>query len=294
MIIRIVILLFIFIQLPTISIAGSGYYEDCYYETRDRISISASGQILKDLDKGIFSYNYIVKSNSQSEQNVWLFGVILPEKNIIIDAGFPVGWKQPGWSGKPTKYSHLREIKPPYSVSWTAPDGKDIKPSETVSGFTFKTSYGLPGIVDYYAEGYVSLPKCPEGMAVDFIPGYDDLTPYGPGVVSKTIGPTVPPADFNPLNFLNAIIFLKEEAFTLGWIDKSGIKTSLDAKLENAKLKIEQGDINAAKNILTAFLNEVEAQGCKSYDNCPIGKHLTSEVYALLFYNVNYLIEQLK
>lgn len=39
-----------------------------------------------------------------------------------------------------------------------------------------------------------------------------------------------------------------------------------------------------AKNILDASLNEVEAQN---------GKHLTSEAYALLKYNVQYLVERL-
>ena len=42
------------------------------------------------------------------------------------------------------------------------------------------------------------------------------------------------------------------------------------------------------------FGNEVEAQGCESYEKCPKGKHLTSEAYALLKYNTQYLIEKLQ
>ena len=77
---------------------------------------------------------------------------------------------------------------------------------------------------------------------------------------------------------------MKHEAFSLGWITNQGIEQSLDAKLENAKKKIEQGNKNAAKNILGAFINEVEAQR---------DKHLTSEAYGLLKYNVEYLIGKL-
>ena len=77
---------------------------------------------------------------------------------------------------------------------------------------------------------------------------------------------------------------MKHEAFSLGWITNQGIEQSLDAKLENAKKKIEQGNTNAAKNILEAFINEVEAQK---------DKHLTSEAYGLLKYNVEYLIGKL-
>ncbi|MBI5188983.1 MAG: hypothetical protein HZA07_08000, partial [Nitrospirae bacterium] len=130
-------------------------------------------------------------------------------------------------------------------------------------------------------------------MAVDFIPGYQDLTPYGPGIVGKTNGPTVPPADIKPIEIFNYVIDLKHQAFSLGWITNKGIENSLDVKLDNAKKKLEQGNNTAAKNILNAFINEVEAQGCKSYEDCPSGKHLTSEAYALLKYNVQYLVERL-
>lgn len=273
--------------------ADSGYYEDCYYETGDRISVSVFGQVSKDTVLGVFSYSYTVKSNPQSEQNVWIFDITLPEKGIIINAAGPFGWGEPGWSGKKTKYSHLREIKPPYQIGWTASEGKEIKPSETLSGFMFHTSFGLPGIVDFYVEGDAPLPKCPEGMAVDFIPGYHDLTTYGPGIMGKIIGPTAPPADFKPLEFLNYIINLKHQAFSLDWIKNKGIENSLDAKLDNAKKKLEAGDNNTAKNILNAFINEVEAQGCETYEDCPKGKHLTPEAYALLKYNVQDLMEKL-
>lgn len=287
---RIIYLILIFL-LPVKSLAGSGYYEGCFYQTGDKISVSVSGQVSRNTREGLFAYKYIVKSNAQSEQDVWVFKIILPEKSIIINAAAPTGWGGPGWSGKPTKYSQMREIKPPYWIGWTAPE-QNMKPSETASGFVFETSFGLPGIVDYYAEGE-SVARCPEGMAVDFIPGYHDLTPYGPGIIGKTIGPTAPPADYKPIEFLNSIISMKHEAYKVGWIDNAGIEQSLDAKLDNAKKKLEQGNTTAANNILEAFLNEVEAQGCPSFENCSQGKHLRPEAYALLKYNVQYLIERL-
>ena len=103
-------------------------------------------------------------------------------------------------------------------------------------------------------------------------------------VSRKTLGPTAPPADFKPVIFIDYIISVKHEAFSLGWIKNKGIENSLDAKLENAKKKLEQGNTTAAKNLLNAFINEVEAQK---------DKHLTSEAYGLLKYNVQYLIEKL-
>lgn len=50
---------------------------------------------------------------------------------------------------------------------------------------------------------------------------------------------------------------------------------------------------DSAKNILNVFISEVEAQGCATYENCPPGKHLASEAYAILKYNAQYLINNL-
>jgi hypothetical protein len=186
-----------------------------------------------------------------------------------------------------------------------------MKPSEKASGFMFRTSYGLPGIVAYYAEGDAPLPKCPEGGAVNFIPGYDDLTPYGPGIVGRTIGPTAPPADFKPIPFLDYIISLKHEAYNLGWIvqgkdddegkkedEEKGIMKSLDKKLEKAKAELIRGDTKEAIEKLKSFIHEVEAlykedKEEKHKKEKEGHSHITSEAYALLKYNAVYLIEKL-
>lgn len=176
---------------------------------------------------------------------------------------------------------------------------RDILQGQTLSGFVM-SSKGLPGVRRFIAHPYYD-PN-------DYYPSIDDVSVEEAAKIvaqvdsdmeniafkGKTLGPTAPPADFKPIEFLNYIINMKHEAFTLGWIKNKGIENSLDAKLDNTKKKIEQGNTQAAKGILNAFINEVEAQGCESYDNCTEGKHLTPEAYALLKYNVQYLISNLK
>lgn len=99
-----------------------------------------------------------------------------------------------------------------------------------------------------------------------------------------TIGPTAPPLSFSPLAAIDTLVSYKHQALTLGWITNQGVANSLDQKLENARKQLERGNNKAAKNILEALLNEVEAQK---------DKHLTSEAYALLKYNAEYLISKL-
>jgi hypothetical protein len=84
--------------------------------------------------------------------------------------------------------------------------------------------------------------------------------------------------------WIDTLISYKHRAYDMGWITDQGIANSLDQKLENARRQLEQGNKKAAKNILEAFVNEVEAQK---------GKHLSSEAYALLKFNAEYLISKL-
>ncbi|MBI5892184.1 MAG: hypothetical protein HZB79_00780 [Deltaproteobacteria bacterium] len=240
-------------------------------EPRNKVDMIVKAQLL--FDGKFFQYDYTLISKSTSSQKVVMFSVDPFDKRkgkyqTYDDKGIeqkaPTGWN--------TTVGLTR-----ITALWGSDKGYELAPGGSVTGFSYITPT-LPGIMDYYAEGLAPIPE----VSCEFdepIPGYDDLTPYGPGVVGKTIGPTAPPADFEPIDFLNYIINMKHETFSLGWIPNKGIEQSLDVKLNAAKKKIEVGDIKTAQNILSAFLNELEAQK----------KHLTSEAYGLLRYNVEYL-----
>jgi hypothetical protein len=94
-----------------------------------------------------------------------------------------------------------------------------------------------------------------------------------------------PPTTFAPLIFLDTLISYKHQAFALGWIADSGILTSLDQKLEAARPQI-MNDRPSVKNILESFVNELEALNTQ-------GNQITSEAYALLKFNAQYLISKL-
>ena len=113
---------------------------------------------------------------------------------------------------------------------------------------------------------------------------------------TKTIGPVAPPAEFKATDFIDYLIKLKHEAQDIGWIKKEGgqgIINALDKKLDNAKKAIERGSDTSARNVLEAFIQQVEAQGCESHADCKPGKHLSPEATALLKFNAEYLIDHL-
>ncbi len=255
---------------------GSSYLWSQEFETGNKISVKVNAQVRRD-SLGLMQYDYDVISLPESQQNIWNFMVIIKFHPDSIYKAFRIhNWWGPDM---PDPDNDKRSW-----VSWSAPDNRDIRPGNSMSGFGFITRF-LPGITDFYAEGDHPVPSFEEGMAPDSLPGYDDLTPYGPGIVGKTVGPVLPPTVFSSTAFVDTLISYKHQAFSFGWIDNQGILNSLDQKLENTRKELRKGKKQTAINELRAFLNEVEVQK---------DKHLTSEAYALLKFNAEYLIQKLE
>jgi hypothetical protein len=250
-------------------------------EPRNKIAVVIQFHLSKT-PVGSLKYGYSVLNSVESKQDVWKFRVVFSCPRDSITKSFSI----PGWWGP-----DMPTDGPPYWVSWTSPKENMIKPGNKLIGLELETRL-LPGITDYYAEGYDPPPSFPEGMAPDSIPGYDDLTPYGPGIVGKTVGPVLPPTPFVALAFLDTLTSYKHQAFALGWIKNQGIVQSLDAKLDNAKAQLNRNNKTAARNTLQAFLNEVEALW-KGEEHPYGGKQITSEAYALLKFNAEYLVSKL-
>ncbi len=196
----------------------------------------------------------------------------------------PIGLETPpGWLG---------DISVMGTAFWGSIDESAIiLPDTSMEGFII-TSPGIPAIRTFSArpewvysvDHYVTEEDIEESERIE-----EQITFRG-----KTVGPTAPPEELIPADFLKSIIDMKHEAAELGWITNKGIERSLDVKLEAALKKLEQGNKVAARDIIGAFINEVEAQGCESYDGFPEGRHLAPEAYALLKYNAQYLIDNLE
>jgi hypothetical protein len=265
-----------------VSVVTLGSLKAQEFEAGNKIQVQLMSTVNKNLS-GLFEYGYKVISLPSSEQDIWNFLVVFNcPKDSIIRAYAVLDWWGPDIPV---------DVEPPYWVSWTGPGSAKVKPGRSKDGFRFETSI-LPGITDFYAEGHHDAPNFPEGMAPDSIPGYDDLTPYGPGIVGKTVGPVLPPTPFVALAFLDTLISYKHQAFALGWIKNQGIVQSLNAKLDNAKAQLNRNNKTAARNTLQAFLNEVEALW-KGEEHPYGGKQITSEAYALLKFNAEYLVSKL-
>ncbi len=168
-------------------------------------------------------------------------------------------------------------------------NAEPIRPGQSLDGFQL-TSYGLPAIRIVKIQPLIDYDNLPDEFADAQKARHlqDSLIFF-----TKTVGPKAPPKDFVPLEFLNYLITLVRDSRQLGWIKVDGVQQSLLAKLINAKRKLEAGEPAVAKNLLNAFLHEVQGASCPEF-TCPGNKPLTSEALALLFFNGQFLVERLR
>jgi hypothetical protein len=220
----------------------------------------------------LFSYNYILTNKPTSEQRIWVFAIFTRIYRDSISKIISSSWDY-----------GIPKNEPYASVRWTPSDDVDLLPDSSADGFGI-IGKGLPCIVDAYAEGYHEPPSFPDGMATDIIPGYSDLTPYGPGVVGKTIGPVTVPNPFVPLNFLDTLSNYTTQSRLLGWIKDDATANKYLGYFSSAKTYLQQNNITSTRTTLQRVLQDV---------NVDSTSHITIEAYALIRYNTEYLLEKL-
>ncbi len=219
-------MIFTFSFLIIFTINGYGKYwrtDSCEVETASEINAEISVNV--ELKDGWYEYTYNVKNLSTSKWKIsflWLHTKDIynrcdftnlsyyssPDEDLPIE---PKNENLPDISTTGTKES--KDIGS--SIGWLFRD--ILKPGSDKVIFV-KTKL-LPTISDYYIRGPAYI-RCEYGTAGGFYDGYDNETPYGPGVVGKTLVP----GKFSDNKFAH-IKKLKEElekAVKIKWIkDKS-------------------------------------------------------------------------
>lgn len=275
----------------------------CWYTTIFAQGIIIAGDKIKPILKTIihkensgFLYKYTISNDTGAQQEIYRF-LLIPSSAIAVNnLNAPEKW----YIGV-----HNEDL---FIINCVASD-KNIKPGNSLGIFSFY-SFSIPGVIIFYAEGEHPLPSFPEGMADDSIPGYDDLTPYGPGVVGRTIGPTVPPINFVATIWCDTLLSYTRQSVALCWLKTTrdddcdddeqpndGVAKNIEKRIEKAKKELMKGDSVKARKELEKLVKKVERIYKKSEELEKKKREremtMTSEAYALLKYNTEYLIERL-
>ena len=229
-------------------------------------------------DQNKYIYEYILSNGINSQQRLYSFSVEYFSE-LINESQPDSSW----YSGK-FKYLDIKtwaNIKSSYGVR-TQYDG--IAPDSSQDGFIIE-SLGLPSIVQCYSRGLSSALFFPEEPPIDLIDLLRQLRDFPNNtIIKKTIGPKDPPDPFIPSNFLDTLRNYTQRSYELGWITNQTTADKYDSLLNTAKTLLEGNHIPWVEYTLQSVIDECNEDS---------SGNITSEAYALLRYNTEYLLENL-
>ena len=225
-----------------------------------------------------YLYSYILENGANSKQKLARF--ILEFGNVNVKNRTIEG----GWINQRQKETHNGKLISVNRWAWSGRPG--ISPSFTYKGCALESA-GLPGIKNSYFQGYVPIltfpTEAPGGtLGLEIAKLLNFPANY---IQSKTISPVAIPDPFSAEIFLDTLIYYNQQSNYLEWISDSSTTGKYTNYFENAKSHIQQNNNPAAIGVLDSVLTDVEADS---------GITLTSEAYALIKYNTEYLRDHLE
>jgi hypothetical protein len=168
---------------------------------------------------------------------------------------------------------------------WGA-DSALIEPGQSLSGFELM-SKGLPGIrrciVSPYFDVDSLFPDLDDPDRTLSIAQMDSIR-EAVKFFGWTVGPTAPPIDLVPTVWLDTLSSYTSQSLSLGWITSQAVTDKYISYFSSGRAKLVQQDSVGARTVLQQVLRDVDIDSTTN---------LTSEAYALLRYNTEYLLSQL-
>jgi len=218
-----------------------------------------------------FVYNYTLSNDYQSKQRI--NAIYLKDALNVSNYKVPQNWK-------------AQVSGSTHGISWYVFDNNKpsmIYPGNNLSGFGYDAG-GLPSINHYYIQGYQPGPYLHGDYAPPFSIEEFRNNKLNNSVSGMTIIPKDPPDPFIPLNFLDTLINYNQHSFQLDWIANQATADKYDSLLNTAKTLLEGNHIPWVDSTLHTVLEQVDEDSTSN---------LTSEAYALLRYNTEYLLDNL-
>ena len=160
-----------------------------------------------------------------------------------------------------------------------------ITPGQSLGGFTLM-SKGLPAIrrctvrPDFDVDSLY--PKYED--TVNTIDEKIDSIRNACNYYGFTVGPGSPPSPFNARSFLDTLTSYITQSRSLGWITSQATADSFAGRVGSAKALLRARDTSGLRKVG----NEILAMATRDS-----GSTLTSEAYALVFFNVGYLLKEM-
>ncbi|MGA3286722.1 MAG: right-handed parallel beta-helix repeat-containing protein [Bacteroidota bacterium] len=165
-------------------------------------------------------------------------------------------------------------------------DTLEVKPGQSLKGFVMM-SRGLPTIRWFISfpyfniyEFFPNIEDTTSNMSIEQMDSIREAVNYH----GLTIGPTAPPINFIATVWCDTLTSYTIQSRTLGWIKDQATANKYLGYFTSAKTSLGQNNTTSARTTLQQVIRDV---------NIDSTSNLTSEAYALIRYNTEYLISQL-
>ena len=232
---------------------------------RNLLTASVHATITKNSAQTSFNYTYLLANDITSKQDIDEFRVRNSTASIQSASGRNF-WMSSSSSGG--------------FVSWVNLyfDANYIHKGESDGSFGYSSS-GLPSIGAYYVRGH----NQPPNIVIDTtFNAYQDILTNS--VTGSTIIASDPPNSFNALAFLDSLSSDVTQSKKLNWIFNQNISDKYLGYFSTAKSQVQANSTTSARSTLQTVLSNVSADSTSN---------LSSEAYALIWYNTEYLLSQL-
>ncbi len=228
---------------------------------RNYLTVKVSSEVSRSND--VLNYKYKVYNFRNSIQDIESFCIASNVPKLIIDK------KPNNWDAFNVRHKEAIRwnVKFPIEIYFDYL----IKPGKLNDSFVLKGNF-LPIITKYYIQGNNG--KVNIYLSDIFI---NSKTGF-------TIGQAEVQMPLDKKSHMDSLINYTQESLKYGWIENEQTKNKYKNYLITAKNYLTEGDSTSARNELQLVLNDCVA------DSSTV---LTSEAFALLYFNTEYLIKQL-
>jgi hypothetical protein len=235
---------------------------------QNRLSVQGTCRVVQS--GSIFEYIYHWSNSASSRQKIRSVFLVDADSGAI--------------STPPDRWLSWLPTQPFSGILWKLTDGQKqvmVRPGDAAV-FRLRGN-GLPSIVKYYVKGYAPSSMLWEG---DLEPSQADVKRdiETNSVGGYTVAPRSAVAPFVPLKFFDTLMSYTNQSWTLGWIKDQPTSNKYLGYFSSAKSSLQQANTGLARSILQQALLEVDADSTSG---------LTSEAYALIRYNTEYLLSRL-
>ena len=279
------------------------------YEPSTKIDPIIQSYVIKTTE-GNFLYRYRITNGSNAKQNLVEFSLHY-DSSILIESRTP----ETSWRNRGRKIRDYSDINNPKLVlSWVWRGDQGLESTWSIDSCII-SSNGLPSITNSYTRAvhhtlvWPADQKDNSWIDINSELGRLEVYPIN-NVLRKTIGPKLVPGQFDKIIFLDTLLSYTRQSVQLGWLKSTrdddcdddeqpndGVSKNIEKRIEKAKKELMKGDSVKARKELEKLVKKVGKIYKKSEEGEKKKKEseitMTSEAYALLKYNTEYLIERL-